>query len=150
MPTVVVNAQGRFLQVFPVNPDGTVTATSQSSAIPLSVPDSSGPPTPTTSASIGANLPAGATNLPIANFDPTDPNTYTNTTSMSVFDSLGVTHTLQTFFIKTAANTWETRAYIDGARIAPAGAPAAVTTTSPNEILTFNSSGVFQTPAGVW
>ena len=144
----VVNAQGRYLQVFPVNANGTVTATSASSAIPLSVPDSSGPPTPTSAASIGANLPAGATSLPIASFNPSDPNTYTNTTSMSVFDSLGVTHTLQTYFIKTAPNTWETRSYVDGSRIAPAGAPAAATTTSPNEILTFNSSGVFQTPAG--
>ena len=144
----VTNSQGRFLRVFPVNDDGTVTSTSRDSAIPLSVPDSSGPPTPTSAASIGANLPAGAVNLPIASFDPADPNTYTNTTSLSVFDSLGVSHTMQTYFIKTAANTWETRAFIDGSRVAPNGAPAAAGTTSPAEILTFSSSGVFLTPAG--
>ncbi|MES2830653.1 MAG: flagellar hook protein FlgE [Pseudomonadota bacterium] len=34
-------------------------------------------------------------------FNMSDPTTYTNATSVSVFDSLGVSHVLQTFYVKT-------------------------------------------------
>ena len=48
------------------------------------------------------NLDSRGTALSSAAFDPTDPTTYNNSTSVSVFDSLGNSHTLQTFFVKTS------------------------------------------------
>lgn len=36
-----------------------------------------------------------------------DPTTYNNATSVSVYDSLGNAHVLQTFFVKTAAGSWD-------------------------------------------
>ncbi len=39
-------------------------------------------------------------------FAMNDPTTYNNATSVSVFDSLGNAHVLQTFFVKTGAGTW--------------------------------------------
>ncbi len=139
----VVNAQGNYLQVFPVNSsDGAVISTSFSAAQSLQVPDSFGPPTATSSIGIGVNLPAAAGQLDPTLFDPTVASTYTNATSTTVFDSLGVSHTLQTYFLKSnaAANTWETRAFLDGAAMTPA--------VGADETLAFDASGVYQTPAG--
>jgi flagellar hook protein FlgE len=139
----VVNAQGQYLQIFPVNSgDGTVISTSFSAAQSLQVPDSFGPPTATSNVGIGVNLPAAAGQLDPALFDPNVASTYTNTTSTTVSDSLGVSHTLQTFFIKSnaAANTWETRTFMDDTAMTPAG--------GADETLLFDGSGVYQTPAG--
>ncbi|MEM7209396.1 MAG: flagellar hook protein FlgE [Pseudomonadota bacterium] len=139
----VVNPQGQFLQVFPVDADdGSVVSTSFSAAQALQVPDSFGPPTATSNVGIGVNLPASEPQLDPALFDPTNSSTYTNSTSTTIFDSLGVSHTLQTYFIKSnaAANTWESRAYIDGVALVPAA--------GADETLVFDASGVFQTPAG--
>jgi flagellar hook protein FlgE len=50
-------------------------------------------------------------------FNPTDPNSYTNTTSLTTYDSLGAAHTATLYFIKGAAatpNTWTTQLYVDG------------------------------------
>ena len=52
---------------------------------------------------ITANLPANATAPPDAPFSPTDPNSYNNTTSLTVYDSLGAAHTASLYFIKGAA-----------------------------------------------
>ncbi|HBA35693.1 MAG TPA: flagellar hook protein FlgE [Gammaproteobacteria bacterium] len=136
----VVNSQGQFLQVFPVDPDdGTVISTSFSSAGSLQVPDSFGAPSATTEVTLGVNLPSGAPDLPIANFDPQDTSTFTQTTSTTVYDSLGNPHTLQAYFIKTdsANNTWETRTFLDGNQLTP----------QVTEDLAFNASGILTTPA---
>lgn len=85
----VVNNAGARLQVFPVNSDGTVTATSISSTIPLQLPQTAGVPTVTSLVDIGVNLPASAAVLDPNNFDPNQPSTFTQSTSLTVFDSLG-------------------------------------------------------------
>lgn len=68
---------------------------------------------------LDSNQPAiNQTSLP---FSMTNPSTYTNATSVAVFDSLGVSHTLQTFYVKTgpAVNTagngtWDVYGAADG------------------------------------
>lgn len=40
-------------------------------------------------------------------FNQSDPTTYNNATSISVFDSLGNSHVLQSFFVKTGSGTWD-------------------------------------------
>ena len=42
-----------------------------------------------------------------------DPTTYNNATSVSVFDSLGNSHVLQTFYVKTAPGSWDVYAAAD-------------------------------------
>lgn len=56
-----------------------------------------------------AASPAGVGPLSI-----TDPTTYTSSTSATIYDSLGVSHTLTFYFTKTAANTWEVQTSLDG------------------------------------
>src|SRR5690606_24287496 len=46
------------------------------------------------------NLDSRKDPLPSAGFDPDDPTTFHDSRSLSVFDSLGNSHTLQTFFVK--------------------------------------------------
>ena len=48
-------------------------------------------------------------------FSMSDPTTYNNATSVSVFDSLGNAHVLQTFYVKTGAGTWDIYAAADEA-----------------------------------
>ncbi|MCW8878751.1 MAG: flagellar hook protein FlgE [Kangiellaceae bacterium] len=102
----VVNNAGARLQVFPVNADGTVTATSLSSTIPLQLPQTAGVPTVTTLVDIGVNLPANGGILPAAGFDPLQTSTFNASTSLTVFDSLGESHVVTAYYIKTADNNW--------------------------------------------
>lgn len=46
-------------------------------------------------------------------FSIDDPTTYNNATSVSVFDSLGNSHVLQTFYVKTAPGSWDIYAAAD-------------------------------------
>ncbi len=70
-------------------------------------------------------------------FDPADPTTYNNSTAVTVYDSLGNSHTLQNFFRKTAANTWDIFTTVDGAKVPASGAAIAQ--------MTFTGTGVSPT-----
>ena len=71
-----------------------------------------------------------------ATFDATDPETYTNASTVTVYDTLGNAHDVQTFYVKTAANTWNLYAAVDGDPIGdvagvPVVSPGLVPQTSP-------------------
>jgi len=87
----------------------------------VQVDGAGGFPQASTAASIIANLDAeaGVIDQTIYPFDPTDPATYTNATSMTLYDDIGVSRTVATYFVKTAPNTWEVYATEDGALVAP-------------------------------
>jgi len=139
----VVNSAGQFLRTFPVNPDGTVSSTSMSSTTALQLPSTAGIPQATANVAISANLPSTAAGLAIP-IDPTDPLSYTNSTSATIFDSLGNEHIVTLYYQKTTtANEWDVEAYISGADINPVGtAPVqlgvGVGPTFPAETLTFD------------
>jgi len=54
---------------------------------------------------------------PTGAFNLSDPKTYNSSTSVAVFDSLGNTHTLSLYFVKTAANSWGVYGTSDGTQI---------------------------------
>jgi flagellar hook protein FlgE len=112
----VVNSAGQFLRVFPVNADGTVSATSLNSTSPLQLPATSGSPTLTTEIEIGVNLSASQNALDPALFDPTQATTYNHSTSIRIIDSLGETHVATFYYIKDSgsSNTWAQYLYVDG------------------------------------
>jgi flagellar hook protein FlgE len=56
----------------------------------------------TLSTNLDANEPIITTT-----FDPTDTSTYNYSNSTTIYDSLGNTHLLTTYFIKSADNTWD-------------------------------------------
>ena len=83
------------------------------------------------------NLPASASPPAIAVFDANDPNTFNQATSLTLFDSLGATHTGTMYFVKTAVpNQWETRLHIDGAAV---GGP---------QTLQYSNTGLLTSPVG--
>ena len=107
----VVDSAGQYLVVYPVNEDGSVTAKDLLSAVPLQLPITSGDPKATSNISLGVNLPATAevvTSRPEFtsggyNFNPNDPSTFTNSTSITIFDDLGNPTIATMYFCKTQA-----------------------------------------------
>ena len=129
----VVTAQGYALQVYPPLANGGFNTGGLAN---LTLTSSESAPKATTTANITANLPANATQPPDAPFSATDPNSYNNTTSLTVYDSLGAAHTATLYFIKGAvANDWTTQLAVDGNLV---GGPQA---------LDYSSNGALITPA---
>jgi flagellar hook protein FlgE len=124
----VVNSAGQFLRTFPVNPDGTVSSTSISSTTALQLPSTAGTPQATANVALANNLPSTAASLTGA-IDPDNATTYTNATSVTIFDSLGNEHIVTLYYQKTSTvNEWDVEAYISGADIIPAA------TTTPVQL----------------
>ncbi|MCP4991860.1 MAG: flagellar hook protein FlgE [Colwellia sp.] len=116
----VVNSGGGHLLGFPVNPDGSSASVSLSTAEPIRIPTASGAPTKTSEVDVRMNLPAGDSYIANApgNFDPEDPLTFNNSTSVTIFDSLGDSHVMTYFFVKddpaANPNEWMLFAAVDG------------------------------------
>jgi flagellar hook protein FlgE len=129
----VVNSQGARLQIFPVTTTGTFNSGTLSD-LQLATNDS--PPQPTTRAEFGINLPANASPPPVAAFNPNNAQTFNHSTAITIYDSLGASHTATAYFVKTATpNAWEARFYIDGTAVGGANA------------MTYSNLGVLTTPA---
>lgn len=118
----IVNTTGQRLTGYAVNSSG-VRSTSTPAELRISTADLS--PAATTLAGGIVNLDSREGLLSSAAFDMTDPATYHSSTSLSIYDSLGNPSTLSTYFLKTAANTWDVFAANDGTLLnggAPIGA----------------------------
>ena len=69
----------------------------------------------TTSSTTGLfNLDSRDATKTVASFNPNDPTTYNHSSAVSVYDSLGNSHTIQSFFVKTAPGTWSLLTTADG------------------------------------
>ncbi len=130
----VTNAQGARLQAYPYAGNNLFnTGTPQD----LQLTIGANPPSATTQANFGINLPANAALPANPVFDPADPSSFNHTTSVTVYDSLGAAHTATVYFIKDAvANTWNTEVQVEGTPVAGA---------TP---IVFNPDGTLNTPAG--
>ncbi len=130
----VVNAKQQRLQVYPPLPAGGFNTGGLSD---LSLTTGVSAPNATTKVDVVANLPASATVPTTATFDPADSTSYNNTTSLTIYDSLGAAHTASLYFIKGAtANNWSTRLYVDGTAVGGAQA------------LTYSNAGNLTAPVG--
>lgn len=130
----VVNAKQQRLQVYPPLQNGGFNTGGLSD---LSLTTSVSAPQATTSGVVTANLPAAAAVPATALFDPADPTSYNNATSLTVYDSLGAAHTATLYFTKTASNAWTTRLYVDGTSV----------NDTPPATLTYDNAGNLQAPA---
>ncbi|MFQ5610385.1 MAG: flagellar hook protein FlgE, partial [Woeseiaceae bacterium] len=105
--------------------------------VDLQLTTGANPPSASTRADFGINLPANASVPVNPVFDPADPSSFNHTTSVTVYDSLGASHTATVYFIKDpAVNTWNTEVQIGGTPVAGA-----------SQII-FNPDGSLNTPAG--
>ncbi|MGH2870984.1 MAG: flagellar hook-basal body complex protein, partial [Solirubrobacteraceae bacterium] len=100
----VVNAQGQYLQVYSPTANGSFNTTS---LVNLQVPTGDSAPAASSQGSLVLNLPASSTAPPDTTFSPTDANSYNQSTSMTLYDSLGAAHTASFYFVNTGAGTWD-------------------------------------------
>jgi len=136
----IVNSNGGELTGFPANSKG-VLATGAAGPLKINAADLA--PQQTTTVNSQLNLDSRSTAPPVTPFNSTDPSTYNNATSVNVFDSLGNSHVLQTFYVKTAvANTWDVYATNDGVPILPAAPPPAPAGAASVGTITFSSGGL--------
>ena len=130
----VVNATGQALQVYPPLPNGgfnTGTTTD------LNLEAAQSAPNATTTGNIILNLPANSPVPAAAPFDPANPDTYTESTSTTVYDSLGNASPATFFFSQTATpNQWTVNMTVNGTVV---GTP---------QTLTFSNTGAVTAPAG--
>jgi flagellar hook protein FlgE len=131
----IVNSQGYKLTGFLPNAAGAIVATTPAD-IQISTADLL--PAATVNVTAGLNLDARSTVPAIAPFDPNNPATFNNSTSSTIYDSLGGPHVASLYFVKTATNAWSSYLTVDGTQVG-AGALTA---------MTFSSSGVLTAPAG--
>lgn len=130
----LVNKSGSPLLVYPVNQDGSSAAVSISVSQPVKINYDMGKPKATDRADISLNLPKSNSELSSSEFNNQDPLTFNNSTSVTVYDSLGESHVLTFYFIHINVdnNTWELRIALDNNTIQ----------SSAELILDFSSDGL--------
>lgn len=130
----IVNSEGKNLTGYTMT--NGVLSTGSPANLQISTADLA--PSATTAVTGLFNLDSRDTNLVSANFDPADPTTYHHSTSANVYDSLGNSHVMQNFFVKTAAGTWDVFTTADG--VPTAYTPPAAPVATANMV--FNGTGV--------
>lgn len=115
----MVSNSGGYLQGYEINADGTPKAVSINATKPIQIPDRAGEPVQTSKIEASFNLPSTASPLAAGNtaadaskFDPKDSSTYSSSTSVVVYDSLGEPHTITQYFTKEADPTDPTKAAV--------------------------------------
>lgn len=137
----LVNSAGLALQGYAAQANGTFSP--QLGAI--QVPTAALQPKPTTKLTITANLDSNAP-VPTAAWDPQNPGATSNySTSMRIFDSLGNAHTVDVYYRKTGANSWEYHALANGAEV-QGGTPGQNVEIATGA-LAFTTGGALQTAA---
>lgn len=131
----VVNPAGHRLQVYA--PNTTNTGFDMGRMIDLRLSTNDSPPQATARVDLVTNLPANAQPPAISPVDPNDPVTYNHTTSLTVYDSLGGSHSQSMYYTKTAnPNEWQVHTYVDGNPVGPA------------QTLQYSGTGALVTPVG--
>src|SRR6185436_3296503 len=95
----IVNADDLKLTGYGVDTAGNIVASSPG---PIQLSSTDLAPNVTSDMGVGLNLDARATVPTTAVFDPTDPSSFTSSTSSTVYDSLGNSHVFTMYFVKTA------------------------------------------------
>ena len=154
----LVNSQGLNLTGYIADVNGVL---STGSAVPLNINTTDIAPKQTDKVNAVINLdsraaiPGSVAGVPPALTVPfliTDPTTYNNATSVSIFDSLGNSHVLQTYYVRVdpalrpvpvtvpaTTSQWDVFASVDGVQITkPASPPAPVNAMGT---LNFNAFG---------
>jgi flagellar hook protein FlgE len=154
----LVDGNGGYVQVFPVDADGNVTASGLGAARNIQLPLTSGTPRATDLMSLTANLPLtsdkpedravySASNP--YGFDRLDPNSYNYSQQQTVFDSEGNAQSATLYFVRTGSiaagdttDTWDVHMFIGNEE---ASATAGASPAEPAH-LSFDSTGALTAP----
>jgi flagellar hook protein FlgE len=106
----IINGSGDRLTGYPADLAGNIAA---GSPVDVQLNLANITPNTTTEAQAQVNLNSGSA-IPANAFSITDPTSFNYTTSLTVYDSLGNGHTFTSYYVKTAANTWNVQGSVDG------------------------------------
>jgi flagellar hook protein FlgE len=139
----IVNSSGAQLTGYTANASGVL---STGAPAPLTINTADLAPQITSEVTAVLNLDSGATPIAATTvFNMNDPTTFHFSTAVSVYDSLGNTQTLQTYYVKRPSGAWDVYAANDGVMIDADTATAAL---DPVTTLNFSTSGALTgTPA---
>jgi flagellar hook protein FlgE len=129
----VVSSTGQFLQVYPPLANGTFNTGALQN---LNLETAQSAPVATSTGTVILNLPSNDTVPTVTPFDPTNPNSYSQSTSTTVYDSLGNSYPATYYFSQTATpGLWNVNMTVNG---------KAVGGIQP---LQFSNTGAVTTPA---
>ena len=123
----IVDSNGQFLLGYPVDSDGGVSDKTLDGAVKLQLQTEYGNPKETNNIAMGINLPADAPVIPSSvTFDVNDPETFSASAAVTIFDNMGNPKSATIFYIKTqnpdgADQTFkfDTKMFVDGEEIKP-------------------------------
>lgn len=98
----MVNAQGDKVNGYMPNASGVILG---GAPVPLQINPANIQPQASKTSTVGVNLSSAAAVPTTATFSPTDPTSYTNSTSMTVYDSLGASHVATVYFARQPITT---------------------------------------------
>jgi flagellar hook protein FlgE len=129
----VVTATGQFLQVYPPTANGGFNTGALQN---LNLNTAQSAPQATSTGAVGLDLPSNDTAPTATPFDPTNPATYNQSTSTTVYDSLGNSYPATFYFTQTATpGKWNVDMTVNGTQVGTA------------QTLTFSSNGTLTAPA---
>lgn len=131
----VISSTGQALQVYPPLINGGFNTGTLSN---LNLQTAQSAPLATTTGTVVLNLPANTTPPSVAPFNPANSLTYNQSTSTTVYDSLGNAYPATMYFAQQAAppNTWSVNMTVNGVSAGPA------------QTLTFGATGAVTAPVG--
>ena len=154
----LVDSNGGFIQVLPVDAEGNITASGLAASRNIQLPLTSGTPRATSLISLTANLPLTSDkpeDRAVYNpanpygFDRLDPNSYNYSQQQTVFDSEGNAQSATLYFVRTGSiatgdtqDTWDVHMFVGNEE---ASATAGSATPEPLQ-MTFDSTGALTSP----
>jgi flagellar hook protein FlgE len=130
----ITDAEGNELMGYAANSNGVINT---AQTVPLQIPTTNIAPLATTTVQAAVNLDATNTAPTVTPFDPTNSNSYSYSTSVTGYDSLGGSQVINLYYVQTATGSAQVYAVNNG-------------TTTDLGTMSFNSSGTLQstTPTG--
>jgi len=162
----LVDSNGAYVQVLPVDSSGVLSASGLSSASNLQIPQTAGQPVATSAMQVGVtvpsngDLPANRANYNAAHpykFDRLDSNSYNYSTSTTVFDAAGNPQQATLYYVRTGVpdttatppvntSTWDVHMFI-GDQEASSDGDVNTNPAAPLQ-LTFDANGLLLQPSG--
>lgn len=107
----IVSNTGARLQGLAADANGTITGGTES---PLQINTGNLAPQSTSLVDLEFNLDSRET-APVVAFDPTVPESFNSSTSLTIYDSRGESHVMTNYFVKDGVtdNTWQMYTYVD-------------------------------------
>lgn len=129
----IVDSTGNYLQGYPIDDSGTLET---GTVADLQIQTGNIPASATDTLNFDANLDASDEVIDTAAtpFDATNVNSYNDSYTTTIYDSLGNEHSFSQYFVKTDSNTWEVHYSFDGI------------TQTQSTALSFDSSGALTSP----